>query len=340
MQSALPDTLLADGTRIGRPGETALVKLMSDYAPWSAGLGVFGSVGVAATNSSGTNVGAGFVVGVDNGVDPPTDYSGGVVDSGSGSQIRFVGIPGNESTGQQRVPVVLTSLRDGSVGKTVRGVNMFNIYNRDVLFPTRDLKAPAPGDGGNIYFGGNSLTDYNLFDPRDGNLIDNADIRYMTRIEIQGGGIIDVANATEGNFASQKLGLTPLTQFNSAQAMTISNSNLAYFSEAAVFAHANSANALIRDVSSLASPNPGTFFPVIRDTVTTQRGQGVTLFMYGNTISNSAVGVEAHSDNVSPARSNSPTNIILLNNTFYNNPIGLHTIGYGPRGQGTLNHVS
>ncbi|WP_406696071.1 S8 family serine peptidase [Singulisphaera sp. Ch08] len=339
VQSALPDTLLADGTRIGRPGETALVKLMSDFAPWSAGLGTFGSVGVAAGNSSGTNVGAGFVVGVDDGVDPPTPFSGGVVDSGAGSQIRFVGIPGNESTGQQRVPVVLTSLRDGTVGKSVRGVNMFDIYNKFVGDPNRNLKAPAPGDGGNIYFGGNSLTDYNLFDPRDGNLIDNVDIRYMTRIEIQGGGIIDVANATEGNFASQKLGLTPITQFNSSQAMTISNSNLAFFSEAAVFAHANSANAIIRDVSSLNNPFPGQFFFPIRDTVTTQRSQGVTLFMYGNTISNSTVGVEAHSDNVDPQRSNSPTSIILLNNTFYNNPTGLHTIGYGSASTAPNNHV-
>ncbi|SIO62070.1 Subtilase family protein [Singulisphaera sp. GP187] len=339
VQSALPDTLLADGTKIGRPGETALVKLMSDYQPWSAGLSQYGSVGVAAGNSSASNVGAGFMVGVDDGVDPPTAFAGGVVDPGAGSQIRFVGIPGNESTGQQRVPVVLTSLRDGTVGTTVRGVNMFNIYNRDVLNPTRDLKAPAKGDGGNIYFGGNSLTDYNLYDPRDGNLIDNADIRYLTRIEIQGGGIIDVANATEGNFATQKLGLSPLTQFNSSQAMTISNSNLAYFSEAAVFAHANSANAIIRDVSSLAGPNPSPFIFPIRDTVTTQRSQGVTLFMYGNTISNSAVGVEAHSDALAPQRSNNPTTVVLLNNTFYNNPIGLHTIGYGPGDTGPNNHV-
>lgn len=334
VQSALPDTLLADGTRIGRPGETALVKLMSDYDPWDSGLDPYGSFGVASNNSSASNVGAGFMVGVDDGVDPPTDFAGAVVDPGAGSQIRFVGIPGNEATGQQRVPVILTSLRDGTVGKTVRGVDMFNIYNKDVRNPGMDLRAPAPGDGGNIYFGGNSLTDYNLFDPRDGNLIDNADIRYMTRIEIQGGGIIDVGGT--GSFASQKLGLTALTQFNSAQAMTISNSNLAYFSEAAVFAHAKSANALIRNVANL--PNPGIYFPV-RDTVNNQRGQGVTLFMYGNTISNSEVGVEAHSDQVNPQASNSPTSIILLNNTFYKNPIGLRTNGYGPASTAPNNHV-
>ena len=35
------------------------------------------------------------------------------------------------------------------------------------------------------------MTTYDLTDPRQGSLIDNADISYMTRIEIQGGGIID-----------------------------------------------------------------------------------------------------------------------------------------------------
>ena len=40
------------------------------------------------------------------------------------------------------------------------------------------------------------------------------------------------------------------------------------------------------------------FFP-IRNT-NSDRGQGVVLFMYGNTISNSAVGVEVHSDAVDP----------------------------------------
>src|SRR5262249_8525548 len=49
VQSALPDTVLADGSKIGRPGESALVKLMSDYDPWSSGLIQDGARG--ATNN-------------------------------------------------------------------------------------------------------------------------------------------------------------------------------------------------------------------------------------------------------------------------------------------------
>ena len=72
------------------------------------------------------NAGAGFVVGVDDGIDPP---GGDLVDPGAYSQLRILGIPGNQTTGQQRVPVIITSLRDGTVGTTVRGVVMDNIWN-------------------------------------------------------------------------------------------------------------------------------------------------------------------------------------------------------------------
>jgi len=342
VQSNLPDTLLPDGTRIGRPGESALVKLMSDFQSWAPGVDSsarpFGPVGASAGNSAATNVGAGFAVGGDDGVDPPTPFTQ-ALEAGVGSQIRFVGIPGNEATGQQRVPVILTSLRDGTVGKSVRGVDMFNIYNRYNGDPNRNLTTPAPGDGGNILFGANSLTDYNLFDPRDGNIIDNADIRYMSRIEIQGGGIVDT-DASSGSFQQQKLGLTPLTQFNSASAMTISNSNLAYFSDAAVFVHSRNLNAMVRDVSSLANPGgPGFVGRPVRDTTNNQRGQGVVLFMYGNTISNSSVGIEAYSDQGSPPRaSQNPNTLVLMHNTFYNNPTALHTVGFGPS-DAQYNHV-
>ncbi len=58
------------------------------------------------------------------------------------------------------------------------------------------LTTPAAGDGGYIYIGGNSLTEYDPTNPLDGSIIDNADISYMTRIEVQGGGIIDSVNTT------------------------------------------------------------------------------------------------------------------------------------------------
>ena len=39
-----------------------------------------------------------------------------------------------------------------------------------------------------------SLNDYDPTNPLEGSIIDNADISYMSRIEIQGGGIIDSFN--------------------------------------------------------------------------------------------------------------------------------------------------
>jgi hypothetical protein len=344
IQSALPGTLLADGTSIPRPGESVMVKLWNEYAPQNAGaLDQYGSIGVTSGDnvSASTNVGAGFVVGVDDGVDPPsTNPFSPLVDPGAYSQIRILGIPGNETTGQQRVPAIITSLRDNTVGQTVRGVKMFNIWEKAPLNPNLDLTTPQAGDGGYIYFGSNSLTDYNLQDPRDGNIIDDADIRYMTRIEIQAGGIIDINSTGTQSFGQEKLGQTPITQYNSAQAMTISNSNLAFFKDAAIFAHANSANALERDLSALVTPTtpPTTFFPITRDQ-NSERTQGLALFLYGNTISNSPVGVEVHSDAAAPDKDNDPEQVVLLHNTFYNDDTALHTNGFGPPNTSPFNFV-
>ncbi len=52
-----------------------------------------------------------------------------LVDPGAYSELRILGIPGNQTTGQQRVPVIITSLRDDTVGTTVRGVVMDDIWN-------------------------------------------------------------------------------------------------------------------------------------------------------------------------------------------------------------------
>ncbi len=38
--------------------------------------------------------------------------------------------------------MILTSLRDGTVGKSVRGVDMFNIFNKYVDVPSLDLRTP------------------------------------------------------------------------------------------------------------------------------------------------------------------------------------------------------
>ena len=115
IQSSLPDSQLANGQKIARPGESAIVKLLNGNSAL-IGDGFFGMpAGNAAANDAG---GAGFIAGEDNGVDPPGDV---LVDGGYLSQIRLLGIGGNQTTGQQRVPVILTSVRDDTVGRTVRG---------------------------------------------------------------------------------------------------------------------------------------------------------------------------------------------------------------------------
>ena len=220
--------------------------------------------------------------------DPDADR---LIDAGWNSQIRILGVGANETTGQQRVPAIITSLRDDSVGKTVRNVDMFQTV-------TGNTTPAAPGDGGLLHFGALSLSDYNLLDPRGGSVIDNADIRYMTRIEIQGGGVIDVYDTSDDgtgfdktdNPRVQKLGVVPLTQNNMAKAMTISNSNLASFSQVGVLAYSGF-NAIGRDVGPLAG------FGAIDDKSlgntfrTTFPGQPIDLLMYNNTIANMPTGV-------------------------------------------------
>ncbi len=180
---------------------------------------------------------------MDNGVEPTSGNP--LIDGGAFSQIRILGIGANQTTGQTRVPVIITSIYDDSVGTTVNNVQMNTAI-------TGNKQLPAAGDGGVIYFGGNMLTDYNLLDPRDGSVIDNADIKYITRIEQQGGGIIYTVAANNGgvfgtgNFYNEKVGLPQTVngvtnnvtdQYNQAKSLTISNSNLSTFSDAGFIAH-------------------------------------------------------------------------------------------------------
>ncbi|MBX6312577.1 MAG: hypothetical protein IRY99_06610, partial [Isosphaeraceae bacterium] len=308
IQSSLPDTLLADGSRIARPGESVLVKLLNSMAP--AGDGAVGFGGANVNNNSFG--GAGFLVGIDNGVDPTSDS---LVDTGAFSQIRILGIGANETTGQPRVPAILTSLRDDSVGKTVRGVKMNQVISGNTT-------APAPGDGGVIGFGALSLTDYNLYDPRDGNLIDNADIRYMTRIEMQGGGLV----YRSGSAFQDMMGTTPATQFNSSRAMTISNSNLDSFSQVGVIAH-NGFNGI--DITGGAAARNTQPIPTLATPPNSSGGdsQPIALFMYNNTITHMPVGVRINGENTSGSGSSEPAQFVALNNTFDANPVGIHLEG-------------
>ena len=391
IQSALPGTPLADGSTIPSPGQSVVVKLLSDENPNGDGsLAQFGSTGSSGINQASENAGAGFIVGVDDGVDPPTSP---LVDPGAYSQIRILGIPGNQTTGQQRVPVIISSLRDGTVGVTARGVQEFNIFNS---WPTQDFRAPLPGmnlpgtttallhwyegqstttpqpgDGGYIYIGGNSLTSYDLTDPRQGSIIDDADISYMSRIEIQGGGIIDSFNIdgkpgaptiTDTDWYDNKAGLGertftgpvgsgaytggPITQLNSAMAMTISNSNLANFQDAAVFTHPDAANALARDwtgATSNAVPPP-----VTRSGL---RGQAVDLYMFNDVVYNLdttpltnykdfAEGVHINSESTNDSSGESPMMAVIINSTFYQDLYGIRTTAPTFNGQNLRSHVN
>lgn len=337
IQSAVPDTLLADGSRIARPGESMLVKMLNDpYGPQPAG-----SIDGQGNDTNSTFAGAGFVVGRDNGIDPTADST---LDAGWGSQIRILGIGSNETTGQSRVPVIITSLRDSTVGKTVRGVTMNSILS-PTLYAGLNPTTPAAGDGGVIYFGGLSQTDYNLFDPRGGNLVDNSDIRYMTRMEMQGGNVSDMVE-TDGavgitiadNPLYQKLGLLlpgtnspTLTQYNSANAMALSNSNFANFSQVGMVVHPGN-DLLERTVSANGS---GSF--VTR--VSGLKGQGNVLFAVNNTFANMQGGIRTLSETTDNATAQNPMTIMALNNTFYNTNIGLYSTAPAYNGLNSNSHV-
>ncbi|OJW22580.1 MAG: hypothetical protein BGO49_00940 [Planctomycetales bacterium 71-10] len=324
IQSALPGTLLADGTRIASPGASVVVKLLSENSVNGAGsLDGPGSTGSGASQWGG----AGFIAGVDDAVDPT---AGPLVDPGVWSNIRILGIPGNQSTGQQRVPVIITSLRDTTVGTAARGVVNNTILNNYPIGPYtqyagQSLTTPAAGDGGYIYIGGNSATTFDLNDPRQGSLIDNADIRYMTRIEIQGGGIVDAPQDIEGPaFREFKTGYAGAsTQLNARMAVRISSSSLDSFADAGVFVHNSGANAI-----NLGQGNRWGF-----------PGQGVTLYMYNTSISNMPVGIKVNSQTGNNDGGQSPMMLILLNNTFYNNPIGVNTTAEVYNGQNSASQV-
>ncbi|AMV39418.1 Ig-like domain-containing protein [Planctomyces sp. SH-PL62] len=319
IQSALPNTLLADGTRIASPGASVVVKLLTENNTNGAGdlEGTFGSTGAAASLQGG----AGFIAGVDDGADPDASP---LIDPGVWSQIRILGIPGNQSTGQKRVPVIITSLRDTTVGTTARGVVNNTILNSYPVGPyTRyagqSLSTPAAGDGGYIYIGGNSSTTFNLDDPRQGSLIDNADLRFMTRIEVEGGGIV---SAGPGSPLENKAGyVDPSVQLNARMALRISASNIDSFADAAVFAHPGAANAIVGFERS------------------DFRGQGVTLYLYNNTISNTPVGVRVNSETVNNDPSPSPMILVALNNTFYNTGTGIRTQSPIHDGTNSQSHV-
>ncbi|MEW4567156.1 S8 family serine peptidase [Tautonia sp. JC769] len=329
IQSALPDSLLANGERIARPGEEMVVKLFNDTPIGNPGPGdaIDPALGSQTGGVAINLFGAGFNVGYDDGVED--DGLGPLIDPGYGSQIRIIGIGSNESTGQQRVPVVITSLRDNTAGPVVRGIDQSDTWFADFRGRTLDLDTPVAGDGGMIGIGGGSLFDYNLLDPRNGSLIDNADIRFLHRIEFQGGGLIDVldVDASEAididdSPSFQRLGTDPEVQYNALHGWTVSNSNLSSFRDAGILADQGFdliARRLIRVGDQLfinnLPDNPAT------QRIGGQRGQPTNLFLVNNTIADMPVGVRVNATTGNNETSQTPTSIVMLHNTFYNNGV-------------------
>ncbi|HEY2157897.1 MAG TPA: Ig-like domain-containing protein, partial [Isosphaeraceae bacterium] len=329
IESTLPGTILADGTVVPKPGISAIVKLLGAAAPAANGATTTATIG---SESVGSVDGAGFVSGMDNGVDPTADP---LVDIGVNSEMRFLGIGSNQATGQTRVPVVLTSIHDDTYGTTVRGVTM------NVAI-TGDTSAPQAGDGGVIIFGSHTMSTYNLLDPRQGNLIDNVDAKYLTRIEQIGGGIIDAFDTSgTGSFtpaseplSQEQLGqplttIDPLTglptttfivENNQPNTLTVSNSNIANFRDFGIWAHPGFAPIVV---------------PLNYNGTIARGGQPFTqqptlTYLVNNSFSGMTnnPAVEIDGNNIpypTSAGGQLPMNTkaIVLNNTFYNNLIGI-----------------
>jgi hypothetical protein len=175
----------------------------------------------------------------------------------------------------------------------------------------------------------------------DGSLINNANISYMSRIEIQGGGLIDEgipAGAPPGDYSwfNQKNGYgSPINQLNSPMMFTISDSNLNEFSDAAVFAHSEALDALTR---TWVGTNNQLIPPPVRGSLV---GQPVFLYMYNDTIANSGQGVHINSNPTDTSTSeNSGFVAVLVNNTFYNDPFAIQTISPQYDGNNINAHVN
>jgi large repetitive protein len=330
LQSTLPGTVLADGSVVPAPGVPLVIKLLTSNPSGPVGSPgapvspeTVGTIPTPAISNS-YEQGAGFVVGIDNGIDPNADS---LVDPGAFSEIRITGIGANQATGQARVPVIITSAFNDTVGTTVNGVTM------DQLVPGNTRK-PAPGDGGVIYFGANSLTSYNLTDPRSGSIIDNADISDITRVEQQGGGL------TYG-FAIGGTAFTPndntlfglpqggainnSDQFNSPKSLTVSNSNFNSFSSAGFVAQPGNGSLVIA-VNFVNTPT------IFRNT--TLIGEPTHDYFVNDTFSNMPVGISILSvtgiDEGLPGTNHpAPAMAVILNTDFYNDVVGVLANGKG-----------
>ena len=177
------------------------------------------------------------------------------------------------------------------------------------------------------------MSEYDPTDPFDGSIISNADISYMTAVQVQGGGIVNTINditgtpgaptLTSADWWDQLTGyLEPVNQLNTAMSLTIEDSNLADFSEAGVFVHPDAAGAIDFDWtgangSAAATPTPATRSSLI--------GEPVYLYMYNDTVSNSGQGVHINATTGDDSTGTSVYQAVIQNVTFYNDGYGIQT---------------
>ncbi len=69
-------------------------------------------------------------------------------------------------------------------------------------------------------------------------------------------------------------------------------------------------------------------------------GEPVYLYLYNDTIANSAVGVQINSENTADTAGDSGYQAVLLNNTFYNDPFGVSTLAPQYNGSNFQSDVS
>lgn len=131
------------------------------------------------------NVGAGFQVGMDDGIDTincgSTQCSRAPQDWGTGSAIRVIGIPANEATGEPGARVILTSIRDDSVGpKGLQGSGAISDTDGNGLRLPGTAGGPSAGDWGDIFIGSRAAEKLDAQDiPRP---YDRSDLSELARI--------------------------------------------------------------------------------------------------------------------------------------------------------------
>ena len=179
--------MLADGSVIPSPGQSVMVKLFNDYDSERFRLARPVRLNGRQPASRPASGGAGFLVGVDDGGRSRSQPAG------RSGCLHPVAHPGHSGQPDHR-----TAARAGHLDLAPRrhgrrhrpwshderhlqlvAESDFRTVGPTVRRPPgthQTLTTPRPGDGGYIYIGGNSLTDYDLTDPLDGSLIDNADI--------------------------------------------------------------------------------------------------------------------------------------------------------------------